>query len=234
MASKENLLPPLGQLLLLVGINASVFAATLTAAVFGVDILDNLVLEAGGSLDWRPFTYMFAHTGLLHFLCNMAVLTAFGIVACSLGLHRFLFPLYIAGGLAGAAAFWFIAAPGALLAGSSAAVLGLITAQSYWAYDLRVSVLPGVRISLGLATAIVTVIAVSLPLILGEGGAVAAHIAGIGAGLLIAAAFSMPARAILTHTRRSRSELIERRHRAVQKASRSGYSALTKSEKESL
>ncbi|MDE6310304.1 MAG: rhomboid family intramembrane serine protease [Muribaculaceae bacterium] len=234
MRQDKSHLPPLGRLLLLVCVNTAVFAATLTAAAFDVDILDNLLLEAGAPLDWRPLSYMFAHTGLLHFLCNMGILTAFGAIACSLGLHRFLLPLYVAGGLAGAAAFWFAAPQGALLAGSSAAVLCLVIAPSYWAYDLRLNVLPNVSVTMGAAAALVTTIALALPLIFGETGAAAAHAAGIGAGLLIAAVFSMPARAILTHTRRSRQELIERRRRALRKASRSGYSALTKAEKESL
>ncbi len=223
-----------GGLLFLVGVNTAVFAAAVTASVFGVDILDSLVLKADGDVSWRPLTYMFIHTGLLHFLFNMALLTAYGILVCSLGLHRFLVPLYLAGGLAGALVFRLFATEGTMLAGSSAAVLCALTAIAYWAYDLRVKIIGNIHAALGIATAPVAVGAVVLPLCYGETGACGAHIAGIVCGVLLAVSFSMPARAILTRTRRSRAELIEKRRVAVEKASRSGYAALTKSEKDIL
>lgn len=227
--------PVLGRLTLLVGINVAVFAATVTASAFGIDLLSVLSLVAGSPLDWRPATYMFAHTGLIHFAANMLVLVAYGALASSLGLAATLVPLYLAGGIAGAAAFLFIAPDGAMLAGASAAVLCFFTAFSIWAYDIHVALLPGSRrIRLVYLSAPLLALILLDIFCLNPTGAAAAHIAGIALGALAAAGFFSPARAILTRTRRSRAELRDRRHHALHKARTSGYSSLNRAEKDSL
>ncbi|MDE6278186.1 MAG: rhomboid family intramembrane serine protease [Muribaculaceae bacterium] len=226
--------PLLGRLTFLVGINVAVFAATITASAFGIDLLAVLSLVAGRPLDWGPLTYMFAHSGFIHFAANMLILIAYGSLASGLGLANALIPLYLAGGFIGAAAFLLVAPDGAMLAGASAAVLCLLTAFSIWAYDIHVALPGGLHPKLAALSAPFIAVVLVNAIFFSETGAAAAHIAGMACGIAAAAGFYTPARAILMRTRRSRSELRQRRHHAIRKAVVSGYNALNKAEKESL
>ena len=58
---------------------------------------------------WVPFTHMFLHEGFFHILWNMLFLFWFGRIFGDLLGDRRVLPLYILGGLAGAA-FYFIVA----------------------------------------------------------------------------------------------------------------------------
>ena len=82
------------------------------------------------STPWTLLTYMFAHFDFLHILGNMLCLYCFGIVALDLMTQRRFVATYIAGGLAGAAAFLFAAefVPSPGLIGSSAAVMAVAAA----------------------------------------------------------------------------------------------------------
>lgn len=62
-------------------------------------------LSAVSQTPWTIFTYMFAHTYVITTLTNMIWLWAFGSILQSISGNRKIIPLYIYGGLAGAAAF---------------------------------------------------------------------------------------------------------------------------------
>jgi membrane associated rhomboid family serine protease len=90
---------------------------------------------------WVFITSMFLHVGVLHFLFNMLFLYWFGrIVGDLLGNQRIL-PLYILGGLVGAAAYLLTASffyeGGGYAYGASAAVMAIVLAAGVTAPDYQ-------------------------------------------------------------------------------------------------
>ena len=110
-------------------VNAVVFVFVHIAAMFGINSVGGWLMLPQSwtevlSMPWTLLTYMFAHFDFLHILGNMLCLYCFGIVALDLMTPRRFVTTYIAGGLAGAAAYLFAAefVPSPGLVGSSAVV----------------------------------------------------------------------------------------------------------------
>lgn len=217
---------------LLVGLNAAIFAATLTASAFGIDLISVLGLHADGAAPWQWASYMFTHAGLLHILVNMLVLTGYGTLASALGLGRAVAPLYLAGGLAGAAAFACCAPAEAILTGASASVLALVGALTLWGASLRVAIPWAGRVRLIYVSLLIVALALCSAISTGHSGALAAHAGGLIAGLI--AGLLSPGRSKVKawlHSHRSTREL---RQQILEKARFSGYDALTDAEKKAL
>ena len=116
-------------------VNAVVFVIVHIAALFGIGYAGEWLMLPQSwtevmSMPWTLLTYMFAHFDFLHILGNMLCLYCFGIVALDLMTPRRFVATYIAGGLAGAAAYLFAAefVPSPGLIGSSAAVMAVAAA----------------------------------------------------------------------------------------------------------
>ena len=91
-------------------VNAVVFVIVHIAALFGIGYAGEWLMLPQSwtevmSTPWTLLTYMFAHFDFLHILGNMLCLYCFGIVALDLMTPRRFVATYIAGGLAGAAAY---------------------------------------------------------------------------------------------------------------------------------
>lgn len=141
------------------------------------------------SAPWTVLTYMFTQYSFLHLLCNMIWLYWFGGIISYLQDFK-IYSLYILGGLLGAVAFIGISSllpSGApYLAGSSASVLAVMSTAAILHPDMeiRLSFIGTFRLKW-----IVTV-AAALTLIGGAGAydVLAAHCAGIAAGILFSLA----------------------------------------------
>ncbi|MFN0275170.1 MAG: rhomboid family intramembrane serine protease [Chitinophagales bacterium] len=96
---------------------------------------------------WTILTYQFLHSplGIFHILFNMLYLYFFGRILLDFINNRYVFPLYIAGGIAGALVFMitYNLAPvfqteNGILVGASASVLALVVAAATLAPDYTV------------------------------------------------------------------------------------------------
>ncbi|MBA2248956.1 MAG: rhomboid family intramembrane serine protease [Chitinophagaceae bacterium] len=95
---------------------------------------------------WTIITYMFSHTGLVTAITNMLWLWAFGSIFQQTAGNRKLIPIYLYGGLAGAAAFiaanYFIpslkpVADQSVLEGSAASIMAVAVATTTLTPDYR-------------------------------------------------------------------------------------------------
>lgn len=155
-------------LVALVGLNIIVFVFVLTGNLFylythqgqeGAQAF-NIIrwfsvpgsLQGLGSKPWTILSYMFAHGGgaevwpmLLNMLSSMLWLWAFGFILQDLSGNRFIFPIYIYGGIAGAA-FFILSAAGLqsgvasqyYLAGASASTAAIAVAVTMMDPDYRI------------------------------------------------------------------------------------------------
>lgn len=221
-----------GALWTIIVINTLVFVAVLVCSAMGVDLIKILGLPAQDSSPWQPFSYMFTHANLLHFLVNMIVLTFFGFLLTAFLLGRFLLPLYLAGGFTGAAAFLFISTDyttPALMVGSSAAILSLTTGFTFWLWNHTLK-LGKMRIPLyipGVGVVLLALFASAIQLHLGS---LAAHLAGVLTGLIIAYALRPYAVRVVSNYDASR----EAGRAVLRKLRRTGFASLTSKEKEQL
>lgn len=92
---------------------------------------------------WGVITYMFCHADFLHLLFNMMWLLAFGMVLVRMGREKAVWPVYLVSGISGALFFLSTSQLAGLhlcfLIGSSAAVLGIITAAAVYFPNLKVN-----------------------------------------------------------------------------------------------
>ena len=144
---------------------------------------------------YRLISSMFLHFGIIHFLMNMYSLYNMGpIVEDVLGSMRMLI-LYILAGISGGVATYFIGPllgenPGALSAGASGAIFGLIGALISYVYLHPNYFQPGVMQQL-LGVAAINII-FGFTANAGNSGTLignSAHIGGLVAGLVIAFVF---------------------------------------------
>ena len=87
---------------------------------------------------WTIFTHMFLHEGFWHIAWNMILLYWFGRIAGDLGGDKRILPLYILGGLAGAASYFIYAQVTDIVGiayGASAAVTAIIVTAAFLAPD---------------------------------------------------------------------------------------------------
>jgi membrane associated rhomboid family serine protease len=146
-------------------------------------VADELALRAdpGEVLDrpWTVVTVMFLHEHPMHLVLMLAVLVVAGAALEELVRARFVIAVYLAAGLAGAAAF--VATSTALdlderAVGSSAAVLGVAAAL--------IALRPHERLVGGKATHwLAAIVVVNLLLAASAPGSSAAHLAGVAVGL---------------------------------------------------
>lgn len=134
---------------------------------------------------WTPLTYMFTQWDGLHLLVNMLWMASFAPIFYRIGLPELTWRVYLAGGIGGAIAFVIAAActhePG-MLAGASAAVMGIVAAAAVYRPHARLNLLGFGEVSL----AVVAIIVGALYIIasLGTPGTCAAHFGGaLGGGL---------------------------------------------------
>ena len=130
---------------------------------------------------WRLGTSMFIHYGLLHLAVNMVMLGLAGWrLEPLLGSRRFL-GTYLLSGFAAAVATYFFSHD-ALTAGASGATFGTFAALFVVALRLGLSkVLPAVLVLVGVVATF------AIP-----GMAIAAHVAGLLVGAIVAAAYAYP------------------------------------------
>jgi membrane associated rhomboid family serine protease len=161
-----------------------------TTTVFNDSVLNWLVLPARlqtlGTRPWTILTHMFIHVGIWNMLANMLWLWGFGRILQDLTGNRKIFPVFLYGALAGAAAFvvtYNIAPslrdqlPYATAAGASAGIMAIAIATTVVAPGYRLFPMLNGGIPFWVLTAIYVVIdLVSIP---GKNPALYAdHIAG--------------------------------------------------------
>lgn len=236
----------------LTALNIAVFVCLHVCVWCGVDgnaAAATLALPSGAaslaSHPWTPLTYMFTQWDGLHLLVNMLWLVSFAPMFYRIGLPELIWRVYLAGGLGGAIAFMITAActpvPG-MLAGASAAVMGIVAAAAVYRPHARLRLLGFGEVSL-VAVAII-VGALYIIASLGTPGTCAAHLGGaLGGGLY---AFAEKRIRRYKARRRIQSTANATRHSAspeemhaeldkiLAKVGRSGYGSLSDTERRRL
>jgi membrane associated rhomboid family serine protease len=138
---------------------------------------------------WTLFTYQFLHDpfGLFHILFNMLYLWWFGRIAVEFIRERYILPLYLTGGIAGALFFMLMynLPPGfqggsPLLVGASASILAIVAAAATIVpdYTVHLILIGPVRLKW------IALIAVLLDIVgITAGGNVGGHLAHLGGAL---------------------------------------------------
>lgn len=134
-----------------------------------------------------PLLYMFTHFNVIHLLCNMLWLWAFGALALRLGTRGGqLFRTYLVAGLAGAAVFIVSGACGLVhnaLVGSSAAVLGVVAYLGV-TRNMKINLALVGMVNLRAVAAFVIAFMLLMPALEGIWSSVLSHGAGALAGLI--------------------------------------------------
>jgi len=140
---------------------------------------------------WTIITHLFVHGGFWHVFWNMIILYWFGRIVGDLVGDRHILPLFFAGGLAGAVAYFLsyqlMPGIGSYAIGASAAVMALVMAAGRLAPDYLMHL-----ILIGPVKLKFIVLALIFFDVLGAGGSIntgghIAHLAGIGMGWLFVA-----------------------------------------------
>lgn len=163
---------------------------------FERNILNWVTLPADPSIfikrPWTLLTHMFAHVNVWHIIANMLWLWAFGYILQDLAGNRKIVPIFLYGGLAGAAAFMlsYNVLPalqeqvnGAYALGASAGVMAIAIATTALAPGYRIFPMINGGIPLWVLTMIFVIIDLATIPYNNPGGHVA-HLAGAGMGLL--------------------------------------------------
>ncbi len=189
---------------------------------------------------WTPLTYMFAQWNLLHLLANMLWMVAFGSIFFHIGLPGLTWRIYLAGGICGAAAFMAAAALGSgtgMLAGSSAAVMGLVCAAAVYRPHARISLMLFGEFPLWILAAIVIGLyaVISIP----SATTCAAHIGGaLGGGVYAYAEKAIRKRRALRANKALQQTVKADIHTELDgilaKVGRSGYGSLSRHERQRL
>lgn len=139
---------------------------------------------------WTLLTYMFAQYDVLHILFNLLWFYWFGTLFMMIATPRQLLALYLLGGLGGALLFLLCYATlpvfayhSAMLIGSSASVIAIVTATAVLMPDFRMHLLFIGSISLKWI-AIATIVLVLIGVTGNNAGGEIAHIGGVAVGLL--------------------------------------------------
>ncbi|HEX6191933.1 MAG TPA: rhomboid family intramembrane serine protease [Chitinophagaceae bacterium] len=141
---------------------------------------------------WTLLTYMFMHDGVFHVLGNLLWLWAFGYIMQDLAGNGKIIPLFIYGGLAGAAFFVLSynlfpklvsVANVSTLEGASAGVMAIAVGTTMLAPDYRIFPMLNGGIPLWALTIIFVIIDFAAMPVSNTGGHIA-HIAGAGMGFL--------------------------------------------------
>jgi membrane associated rhomboid family serine protease len=167
---------------------------SLNMAAYQTNVVDWFVLPASldrlSSRPWTVLTYMFSEQHLFRFIGNMFWLWCFGYILQDLTGNRKLVPIYLYGGIAGAAFFILSYAvfprlqaqlPNAELLGSNAAIIAIAVATTTVAPDYRIFPMINGGIPLWILTLLYVLINFS-SISYGDSGAYIANLAGAGAG----------------------------------------------------
>ena len=168
--------------------------STLKGGPFYSNVLSWVALPAGleqlSTRPWTLLTYMFTEDYVFRFIGNLFWLWGFGYVLQDLTGNRKLIPIYIYGGLAGAA-FFLVSnglfprlhehLSGSLLIGANPAVVAVAIAVTTVAPDYRIFPMINGGIPLWILTVIYLLINFS-SISYGDSGAYIANLAGAGAG----------------------------------------------------
>jgi membrane associated rhomboid family serine protease len=169
---------------------------SLNPLAYQTNVLSWFVLPASldrlSSRPWTALTYMFCDQQVLRFVGNMFWLWCFGYILQDLTGNRKLVPIYLYGGIAGAAFFVLSYAvfprlqaqlPFAQLMGSNAAIIAIAVATTTVAPDYRIFPMINGGIPLWILTLLFLLINFS-SISYGDSGAYIANLAGGGAGFL--------------------------------------------------
>jgi membrane associated rhomboid family serine protease len=169
---------------------------SLNPLAYQTNVLSWFVLPAGldrlSSRPWTALTYMFCDQQVLRFVGNMFWLWCFGYILQDLTGNRKLVPIYLYGGIAGAAFFVLSYAvfprlqtqlPFAQLMGSNAAIIAIAVATTTVAPDYRIFPMINGGIPLWILTLVFLLVNFS-SISYGDSGAYIANLAGGGAGFL--------------------------------------------------
>jgi membrane associated rhomboid family serine protease len=167
---------------------------TATPSAYQTNVLSWVLLPANldklSSRPWTVLTYMFADQHVFRFIGNMFWLWGFGYILQDLTGNRKLIPIYLYGGIAGAAFFVLsyvvfpklhIQAPVAELAGANAAVIAVAIAVTTVAPDYRIFPMINGGVPLWILTVLYLIVNFST-LSIGNSGEYIANFAGAGAG----------------------------------------------------
>jgi membrane associated rhomboid family serine protease len=169
---------------------------SLNPSAYQSNVLNWFVLPASidrlSSRPWTALTYMFCDQQVLRFIGNMFWLWCFGYILQDLTGNRKLVPIYLYGGIAGAAFFVLSYAvfprlqpqvPYAQLMGSNAAIIAIAVATTTVAPDYRIFPMINGGIPLWILTIVFLLVNFS-SISYGDSGAYIANLAGGGAGFL--------------------------------------------------
>jgi len=170
--------------------------AALTTAIYNKNIFQWFVLPAElGKLSTRPWvllTYMFCDDSVLRFIANMLWLWGFGYILQDIAGNRKIVPIYVYGGIAGAA-FYILAyyvfpklhvqISTAFLVGANPAVMAIAIATTSVAPDYRIFPMINGGIPLWVLTVIYILISFA-GIQHGDSGAYIANLTGGGIGFL--------------------------------------------------
>lgn len=207
-------------------------------------VVEWLALPATADNPWQhlmsPVTYMFTHIDFWHLLINCLWLAWFGNMLGEVAGKRWVVPVYVCGGIAGAIFYLAFSSvilrdsitPGTMLLGASAATLALIAAT--------IIITPGRRVTLAFigtfplkwiaAVAGVIFILAAFEM---EPGQTAAHLGGVAAGCLWGAGWQTVTRRKMQRMKKSARQRVGQAA-LLQKVRRNGYASLTRAEKLTL
>jgi membrane associated rhomboid family serine protease len=149
-------------------------------------------LEKFGSRPWSLITYMFTDFRVLRFISNMFWLWGFGYILQDLTGNRKLAPIYIFGGVAGAALYMLcyyifpkmqVQLPTALLIGANPSIMAVAIATTTVAPDYRIFPMINGGIPLWVLTLIFILVSFS-SISYGDSGGYFANIGGAAMGFL--------------------------------------------------
>lgn len=182
---------------------------------------------------WSATTYMFTHVNFIHLTVNMLWLLGFGAIIKGDG--RYTATAYIAGGIAGAAAFiaysCFTGMAPVALAGASASVISVVLTAAILSpgRKIRLLLLGDISIKWIAPVALLTLFA-GFPAF---SAATAAHLAGASAGIFSGI---MLRRREKAYSRKAmeKARAVTRRRKLLDKAGISGFAALSEAERREL
>ncbi len=216
--------------------NLVMFVAMHIAAALGGGI-DLFGFSLPRPQPWTPLTYMISQGSFIELLFNMLWLWCFARLFLVVGTPKRLFAAYVAGGIGGALFFavaWLCGlSPDGVLLGASASVISLAICSAVISPAMSVNLLLIGRVSLK-AIAIITFGLSLLPFLEHNPGGGWAHIGGALAGLI--SGLAMKKGWLPRFSRKSVRTQADNMtlDSLLDKVRRSGYSSLTKTERNRL
>ena len=223
----------------LVSANVAVFVLLKAVWAFAPGAVDGLMallampsgLGAVLSHPWCVVTYAFVHIDFWHMLVNCLWLMWFGLWLGGIAGNAAVVRCYVAGALAGAAAYllaWGLTG-GAQLVGASAATLSVVAATLVMAPKRRVELPGGFAVSLKMLSAapLLVLVCASMEMAAAQ---TAAHLGGLLAGVGLGVTYRRMARK-RSRTDERNKQLRSERDALADKVRRLGYESLSRDEK---